>query len=242
MFIRTENFRSFLRFYPIISIIVAMHIILWLLINSPLPLGDTLAQQMVGFNFLISEGEYWRLLTPIFVHGGFGHMLFNSFSLILFGPALERMLGKAKFITAYLFAGVIANIATYYLEPLEFAHVGSSGAIFGLFGIYLYMVIIRKDMIDQANSQLIMTILVIGLIMTFVNSNVNIVAHLFGFVAGAIIAPLILPKGTTKHQPFSFFNRSDGERKQIQMPREFSPKHIIWLIIIILVLIGIIVK
>ncbi|MCH1627257.1 rhomboid family intramembrane serine protease [Ferdinandcohnia quinoae] len=242
MFTRTESFRSFLRFYPIISIIVAIHIILWLLINSSLPLGDTLAQQMVGFNFLIAEGEYWRLITPIFVHGGFGHMLFNSFSLILFGPALERMMGKVKFIVAYIFAGVIANIATYYFEPLNFAHVGSSGAIFGLFGIYLYMVVIRKDLIDQANSQLIMTILVIGLIMTFINSNVNIIAHIFGFVAGAIIAPLLLPKRSLSHQPLSTFNRSVGERKRIQIPREFSPKHIVWLIIIILVIIGIIYK
>lgn len=235
MFVRTESFRSFIRLYPIISIITGIHIFLWLLLLLPIPFTTTLLQQMVGFNYLISEGEFWRLVTPIFVHGGFGHMLFNSFSLILFGPALEGMLGKFKFIVAYLFAGVIANIATFYIEPLDFAHVGSSGAIFGLFGVYLYMVVFRKDLISQMNSQLIVTILVIGLVMTFVNSNVNIIAHLFGFVAGAVIAPLVLPKNA------GLIIRADtSSRPRLQIPREFSAKHIVWLVILILVIIGII--
>lgn len=237
MFIRTENFRQFLRLYPIISIIIAIHIILWLLIFLSLPFGTTLMQHMIGFNFLIAEGEYWRLLSPIFVHSGFGHMLFNSFSLVLFGPALESMLGKFKFIVAYLLTGVAANLATFYIEPLEFAHVGSSGAIFGLFGIYLYMVLFRKDLINQMNSQLIMTILIIGLVMTFINSNVNIVAHIFGFIAGAIVAPIVLPK--TSGQPQVIMTGSTSFRPRVRLPRQFTPKHILWIIIIILVLLGI---
>lgn len=237
MFIRTESFRQFLRLYPIISILIGIHIFLWLLIFLSLPFGTTLMQHMIGFNFLISEGEYWRLVTPIFVHSGFGHMLFNSFSLVLFGPALESMLGKFKFIVAYLLTGVAANLATFYIEPLEFAHVGSSGAIFGLFGIYLYMVLFRKDLINQMNSQLIMTILIIGLVMTFINTNVNIIAHIFGFLAGAIVAPLILPK--TSGQPQVIMAGNSSYRPRIRIPRQFSTKHIIWLIIIILVILGI---
>lgn len=240
MFIRTENFRSFLRLYPIISILVAIHILLWAIISLPLPFGTTLMQQMVGYNYLVSEGEFWRLITPIFVHAGFTHMLFNSFSLVLFGPALERMAGKIRFIIAYLLSGIIANIATFYLEPVHFMHVGSSGAIFGLFGIYFYMVFIRKDLIDQTNSQLILTILVIGLIMTFINSNVNIIAHLFGFFGGAILAPLVLPK--TASGVFQQIGGSSVSRRRIQLPNKFTPKHIIWIIIVILVIIGLFVK
>jgi len=194
MFTRTESFRSFLKFYPVVSIIVAIHLLLWFIIFAPLPGGRELFAQMVGYNFLIAEGEYWRLITPIFIHAGFGHMLFNSFSLVLFGPALERMLGKPKFILAYLATGILANIATYYIEPLQFSHVGSSGAIFGLFGIYVYLVLKRKDLIDYANSQVIITILVIGLIMTFLNSNINIIAHIFGLIAGILIGSLLFGK------------------------------------------------
>lgn len=194
LFTRSESFRSFLRLYPIISIIVGIHLFLWMLVYIPSPVGLLLLKQMVGLNLLIAEGEYWRLVTPIIVHGSFGHMLFNSFSLVLFGPALEKMLGKTKFILSYVLTGIFANGATYLLEPLEFSHVGSSGAIFGLFGIYVYMVLNRKDLIDVANSQVILTILAIGLVMTFINSNINVVAHIFGLIGGLLIAPLVLNK------------------------------------------------
>ncbi|MBD8069675.1 rhomboid family intramembrane serine protease [Bacillus sp. PS06] len=194
MFTRTESFKEFLRFYPIISVIIAIHIFLWVLLALPALGGGPLLNQMVGYNVLITEGEYWRLVTPIFVHASFTHMLFNSFSLVLFGPALERMLGKSKFIALYLSTGVIANIATYIIQHEHFRHVGSSGAIFGLFGLYLYMVVKRKDLISCANSQLIMTILVIGLVMTFLNSNINITGHLFGLFAGFLLAPFFLGK------------------------------------------------
>jgi rhomboid protease GluP len=191
MFTRTESFRSFLKLYPTISVIVGIHILLWAIMYVPLPGGRFIFVQTVGYNTLIAEGEYWRLITPIFVHVGFSHMLFNSFSLILFGPALERMLGKTKFIISYLGTGIIANFATYKIEPLEYSHLGASGAIFGLFGIYLYLVLMRKELIDQANSQIIITILVIGLIMTFINQNINVVAHIFGFIGGLLVGPVI---------------------------------------------------
>ncbi|MFK3961663.1 rhomboid family intramembrane serine protease [Guptibacillus hwajinpoensis] len=190
MFVRNEDFRSFIRYYPIISILIGIHILLFVLVNlfgmySILRLG-------VGYNRAIEIGEYWRFVTPIFLHGGFAHVLFNSFSLYLFGPALEQMLGKAKFLVGYFGAGIIANIATFYLQDSNFSHVGASGAIFGLFGIYFYMAFYRKELIDQANSQLILMILGIGLVMTFVSPNINILGHLFGFIGGAALAPILL--------------------------------------------------
>ncbi|MBF0709481.1 rhomboid family intramembrane serine protease [Alkalihalobacillus hwajinpoensis] len=190
MFVRNEDFRSFIRYYPIISILIGIHILLFVLVNlfgmySILRLG-------VGYNRAIEIGEYWRLVTPIFLHGGFAHVLFNSFSLYLFGPALEQMLGKTKFLVGYFGAGIIANIATFYLQGSNFSHVGASGAIFGLFGIYFYMAFYRKELIDQANSQLILMILGIGLVMTFVSPNINILGHLFGFIGGAALAPILL--------------------------------------------------
>lgn len=187
MFTRTESLRDFIRFYPIVSMIISIHILLYLATAVPVFPSRYLFEQLSGVNLFIVNGEYWRIVTPIFMHGGFAHMLFNSFSLVLFGPALEQLLGRTKFILLYLATGIAANIATLILEPLTYTHVGSSGAIFGLFGFYISIIIFRKVMLSRENSQTIMTIAIIGVIMTFVQSNINISAHIFGLLAGFLI-------------------------------------------------------
>lgn len=202
MFIRTErSVKEFIQFYPLVSGIVIIHIILWFVIDFlQLSIGDAIYNWGAGFNPAITNGEYWRLVTAIFLHGGLMHALFNSFSLVLFGPALEQMLGKLKFLFAYLGAGIIGNLATYFIEPNAFyVHIGASGAIYGLFGVYIYMVFFRKELIDQGSAQIIKVIFIIGLIMTFVSRGVNIYAHIFGFIGGFALAPLVL----TNVHPYS---------------------------------------
>ncbi|MDT9027579.1 rhomboid family intramembrane serine protease [Rossellomorea yichunensis] len=187
MFVRTESFSQFLRFYPIISVIVIIHIALYVV--SALPIFPQLwvYEQLAGVNLFIKEGEWWRLVTPIFVHLGFAHLLFNSFSLVLFGPPLEKLLGKAKFIGLYLASGVFANIITYVIKPLTYSHVGASGAIFGLFGFYIAMILLKNHFITRESRQIIIPIVVIGVIMTFMQSGINITAHIFGLIGGFVI-------------------------------------------------------
>lgn len=242
MFVRNESFQSFLRHYPVISTLVAIHLFLFTWMNF-LPGGRLVLDLGVGWNYAIEHGQYWRLLTPIFMHIGAGHVLFNSFSLVLFGPALEKMLGKFRFLIAYFSTGVLANTATYLLEGPNYSHLGASGAIFGLFGIYLYMVLYRKDLIDAANSQIVMTILIIGLVMTFLNGNINVLGHLFGLISGAAIAPIILinvKRYTHYHQVHDpdqiGFNPNRWKK------RRFNSKliqKILWIVFGILILFGI---
>ncbi|MDQ7862811.1 rhomboid family intramembrane serine protease [Peribacillus frigoritolerans] len=70
------------------------------------------------------------LITPIFLHSTFTHLLFNGFSLAIFGPFLEKLLGAFKFSIFFLSTGILANIATFLINPLTYNHVGASGAIF----------------------------------------------------------------------------------------------------------------
>ena len=190
MFTRTESFREFIRFYPIVSIIVGIHIALYLFTILPIFPNLWFIETFSGINLYIINGEYWRLITPIFMHSGFSHVLFNSFSLILFGPGLERMLGGSRFLLVYLVSGLIANIATLFIEPLTYTHVGSSGAIFGLFGYYIAIIVFRKNILSKQNSQIIITLAVISLVMTFVEPNINITAHIFGLLGGFLLGAL----------------------------------------------------
>lgn len=250
MFIRNERSVSeFIRYYPVVSTIVIIHIAMWLLTDLfPISFFEMLYDLGVGRHYEIHNGEYWRFLTPLFLHGGLTHMLFNSFSLVLFGPALEQMLGKTKFLLAYLGAGVLANIATFIINPaFHFAHVGASGAIFGLFGIYIFMVGFRKHLIDSQSAQIIMIIFIIGLVMTFLRPNINQFAHILGFVAGFLIAPLVLHKARP-YYPNIYRRgfRDDGDihfnpnrwnkKRRFPFPKKLHP---IWVIIIILVILGI---
>jgi rhomboid protease GluP len=235
MFTRTESFREFIRLYPIVSFIVAIHIVLYLLTVLPFFPNYWFMETFAGVNLYIIQGEVWRLITPTFMHSGFSHMLFNSFSLVLFGPALERMLGKGRFLLVYLVSGVVANVATLMFEPLTYTHVGSSGAIFGLFGYYIAIILFRKKWLSNENTQIILTICVISLVMTFLQPNINIIAHLFGLLGGFLIGAV------------PYFNKRNLSEsiKDLAIHRnkpnfsKHSPlKVIIWGVIILFTIIG----
>lgn len=187
MFTRTESLGQFIRYYPIVSAIIAINLLVYLATVLPFFPNYLIIETLAGVNLYISKGQFWRLVTPMFLHSGFMHFLFNSFSLILFGPGLERMLGKVKFFVVYLVSGIIANIATFLLEPPSYSHVGSSGAIFGLFGYYAAIVLLRKSRMSHNDNQVILTIAVISIVMTFFQPNINITGHLFGLFGGFLI-------------------------------------------------------
>lgn len=202
MFTRTEGFREFIRYYPVVSIIVGVHVLLYLLSAFPVFPNRLLFEKLAGVNLSIAEGEYWRLVTPIFLHSGFPHMLLNSFSLVLFGPALERIIGKTKFVILYFSAGIAANIATFFFKPLTFIHVGSSGAIFGIFGFYIALILFKRHLLSEQNTQIILTISAIGLIMTFIQPNINVTAHIFGLIAGIVIGAVFSKIGKDSFNRF----------------------------------------
>ncbi|MBS4197243.1 rhomboid family intramembrane serine protease [Lederbergia citri] len=192
MFVRTESFGQFLKLYPVISTIIAIQLLIFLMMHTPIFPHNWILELLAGVNLLIQKGEYWRLVTPIFVHVGFAHLLFNSFSLVLFGPALEKALGKFTFIILYLASGLGANIATLYIHPPYYTHIGASGAIFGLFGVYLAVLFVKKDAIPLQGRQVILPIAIISVVMTFFQPDINITGHIFGLISGFIIGRILL--------------------------------------------------
>ncbi|KRD53784.1 rhomboid family intramembrane serine protease [Microbacterium sp. Root280D1] len=127
--------------------------------------------------------EPWRLLTAVFVHGGFLHLALNMLALWMLGQSLEPMLGRIRFLSLYLISGLGGSVAVALLAPGT-ATVGASGAIFGLMAALL---IIGRHI--GANVTGILVILGINFVVGFVFSqNIAWQAHLGGAIVGALVA------------------------------------------------------
>ncbi|MDP5274544.1 rhomboid family intramembrane serine protease [Chengkuizengella axinellae] len=194
IFLRYESFRQYLKFYPITVTILGLNFIVYLItVFLSLYYSYGLVLYLLGSLSYSAEGfEIWRIFTSMFLHGGFDHFLFNAFSLFLFGPPLERMLGKVKYIIIYLASGVFGNIISIAVYGSKVNSVGASGAIYGLLGAYLFMVLYLGHRIDPQSRTTIIVILTIGIIYSFISPGINISAHLGGLFAGFIIFSLMI--------------------------------------------------
>ncbi|MCU1675190.1 MAG: Rhomboid family protein [Frankiales bacterium] len=146
---------------------------------SNLPLALTQQGELVG----VADGQYYRLVTAAFLHAGLFHILFNMFALAQIGPVLEQALGRWRFLALYLLSALGGSVVGYLLAPVNQPSVGASGAIFGLFGAY-YVVVRRLG----GETQSILVLLGINLVITFTVPNIDWRAHLGGLVTGALLA------------------------------------------------------
>lgn len=185
MFIRRENFKQYITLYPVVSSIIAINLVVYVLTLIPV-LGNQLLYAGMSVNGLIADGEWWRIITSMFLHAGFMHVLFNMFSLFLFGPELEKIAGKMRFLTIYFLAGIFGVAATFVTQDSYYASVGASGAIYGIFGAFGALIYFTRHLFPQLR-QVMLPLIVISLIMTFLTPNINIAAHLGGLITGFIL-------------------------------------------------------
>lgn len=193
LFLRYENFRQYIRWYPVTSLILAIQLLLYLWMSL---VGDTYdTDTLLRFGALENaapySGHYWRYFASLFLHNGFDHLLFNSFSLFVFAPPLERLLGKWKYAVFYLGSGFTGNLATVLFYKETVATVGASGAIYGVFAAYIFIAIFFRKALDAGSSSTIKTVVVVGFLYSLIIPHVNIYAHVGGFVGGFLLfAPM----------------------------------------------------
>lgn len=150
-------------------------------------IGFALAQ----INELVGEGEWWRIFTPVLLHASIWHIAFNMWALWVLGPQIERGVGTWPFVGAYLASAGVGGAFAYLLgNPTDIA-VGASGAIFGLFGIWLNWAVHRRN---TAYGRVLLRqlgfLLVLNGALPFVIPNIAWEAHLGGFIAGFVIGEL----------------------------------------------------
>lgn len=137
-------------------------------------------------NDLIADGQYFRLITCMFLHGGIVHLGVNMYSLYAIGPMIEKVYGKAKYIIIYFFAGICASIFSYTFSTN--VSIGASGAIFGLLGAVLVFAIKSKGKTGNAFIKSILSVIVINIFIGATLPNIDNFAHMGGLLGGMLIA------------------------------------------------------
>ncbi len=153
--------------------------------------GGEVYRQGVLFGPLVADGEWWRLLTGGFLHGGLLHLGLNMYALWFLGQLLEPALGRVQFALLYFVSLLGGSLGVMLLSP-DAPTVGASGAIFGLLGAAL--VFGRSRGMDVMASGL-GPILLINLAITFLIPNISIGGHLGGLAAGALAALVLTTLG-----------------------------------------------
>lgn len=133
----------------------------------------------------IRAGEYYRLLTGIFLHGGLMHLAFNCYALYTIGSQIENFLGRTKYIIIYLFSGLVGSL--FSMSFNSNSSVGASGAIFGLMGALLYFGYYYRVYLGSVVTTQILPLIVLNLGMGFVLKGVDNFAHIGGLIGGIMI-------------------------------------------------------
>lgn len=145
------------------------------------------------FNPLIEQGEWWRFITPVFLHVGFLHLLMNTLALYYLGAMVERIYGSFRFLFIYLFAGSFGTLGSFLFTPSVSA--GASGAIFGLFGALLYFGTVYKHLFLRTIGMNIISLIGINLLFGFIVPGIDNAGHIGGLVGGFLSACMVqLPR------------------------------------------------
>lgn len=151
--------------------------------------------------FIIYNHQYWRLITPVFIHASITHILFNMYALFTLGPSLENYYGHFDFLRLYLICGFAGNVFSFAASP-RVQSVGASTALFGLIGaqamfIYKNRAILRNYKAALRNIGFVILVnLVIGL-----SGGIDNWGHLGGLVSGLLLGWMCGPEIAFKIDP-----------------------------------------
>ena len=184
--------------YFITPILININILVFILmaisgVNIMMPDTASLLKWGANFRPMTLEGEWWRLLTNCFLHIGVFHLLMNMYALLFIGVLLEPLLGRTRFISAYLLTGITASVVSLWWHDLTIS-AGASGAIFGMYGVFLAM--LTTNLIEKTKRKALLTSIAIFVIYNLIyglKGGIDNAAHLGGLIGGLIIGYSFIP-------------------------------------------------
>lgn len=160
---------------------------------------DIPASYGMKVNELIAQGEFWRLFTPMLLHGSIMHIGFNMYALYLFGRRLERYFGHWRFLALYLISGFAGNVISMMFT--ESPSLGASTAIFGLLGAQGIFIYQNRVLFGNQTGQALQSIVLVAVVNLLIGLSPGIDnwGHIGGLVAGLIFTwiggPVLAPTG-----------------------------------------------
>ncbi len=191
---------------PVNTCIILLNVLAYILTYFIPAFGGTdktLAAGALSWYYVIREGEYYRILTSMFLHADVSHLFNNMLVLLFVGYHLERAAGKLKYLLIYMGGGILAGIASIGYNMWEeynrladgtTVSIGASGAIFGVVGAMLLIVIVNRGRLEEISTRQMVIFVVLSLYGGITNTRIDQAAHVGGFVAGFILAALLYRK------------------------------------------------
>jgi len=194
--------RSQLRSAPAVLVLILVNVLVFLFEISFGDWNDPNVLHGIGAvepYAVVAQGEYWRLITALFLHSGFLHLAFNLFALYVLGPPLERSIGTIRFIACYLISGLASSAGVVALSEVGLVQIGqligASGCVMGVVGAWAGF-LLRHHHAPFAKQRLANIGLIVAIQIAFDLSTpqVSMAAHIWGLVAGFFLGLLLAPR------------------------------------------------
>lgn len=197
--------RVFVTPLVVVANVVIMGLMIATGVDPMMPSGTSLVGWGSNFGLYTLGGEWWRLVTSCFLHGGLIHLAFNMYVLWDLGRLTERVYGSLGFALVYLVAGIGGAFTSVALNPMVNS-VGASGAVFGIAGAFLAFLLRNRGRIDpHVHAHLrrtLLTFVVLNVALGFSIAGVDNAAHLgglaMGFLNGLIASPQVTERGPVR--------------------------------------------
>lgn len=178
--------------YVTISLIVVMSVIYLLMVAAG---GASNTNVLITFgakiNVLIDAGQWWRLVTPMFLHLSFEHILLNMVTLYFLGLQIEVLFGHWRFLVLFLVSGIGGNLASFAFDPNALS-AGASTAIFGLFGAFLMLgESFRQNVYIRQMTRTFLLFIGFNLVFGFFTPGVDIAGHIGGLLTGFLMGYIV---------------------------------------------------
>ncbi|QAA34174.1 rhomboid family intramembrane serine protease [Clostridium manihotivorum] len=197
----TQNKFNFSGKSKITFVLIAINIVMFII--TALASGDFFdinGYVLVYFgakqNDLIQAGQYYRLVTAMFLHGGLMHIAFNMYALYGLGNMIEMIYGKWRYLVIYFVAGILSTLTSYIFS--YGVSVGASGAIFGLLGAAVVFGLTEKDKIGKGFLREMVTVIGLNVLIGISTPNIDNFGHFGGLLGGIIISFLIYDRRRLK--------------------------------------------